>query len=122
MEELFADKNPDIVLIERPFRGRNSNVLANLSKFIAVVELVAYRTLGLQIQPEWFLDPRSVKRSLKVKKGKNHDDNKKLMVKKINALYGLHLKFIKNKSKSYNDDDVGDAIALLHSWWLNERL
>lgn len=74
--------------------------------------------LDLEIQPECFLDPRSVKRALKVKKGKDHDGNKKIMVKRINSLYGLRLKFIKNKAKSYNDDDEADAIALLTAWWL----
>lgn len=72
----------------------------------------------MNIEPEWFLDPKSVKRILKVKKGRDHDDNKKIMVKRINSIYGLHLKFVKNKAKSYNDDDVGDAIALFHSWLL----
>jgi hypothetical protein len=57
---------------------------------------------------------------MKVKKGMDHDDNKKIMVRRINSIYGLHLKFIKNKSKSHNDDDVADAIALLHSWWLRD--
>lgn len=51
----------------------------------------------------------------------DHDDNKKIMVRRINSIYGLHLKFIKNKSKTHNDDDVADAIALLHSWWLREH-
>lgn len=118
MEKLLTEKSPELVIIERPFRGRNSNVLAHLSKFVAVVELTAYRVLGLEITPECFLDPRSVKKTLKVKRGRNHDDNKKIMVKKINSIYGLHLKFVKNKAKSFNDDDVADSVALLHAWWI----
>ena len=117
IEEILKEKSPDIIIIERPFRGRNSNVLAQISKFIAIVELSSVKILDLDITSDHFLDPKSVKKNLKVKKGRNHDDNKKIMVKRINAIYGLHLKYIKNKAKAYNDDDSADAIALLHAWW-----
>src|ERR1041385_3235472 len=53
---LLETKKPDIILVERPYRGRNSNVLVNLSKFIAIVELCAYVTLKLDIPGEWFRD------------------------------------------------------------------
>lgn len=118
LEVLLKSRTPDIVVIERPFRGRNSNVLVQISKFIAIAQYALYKALQIELQPEWLLDPRVVKKTLKVKKGRNHDDNKKIMVKRINSIYGLHLKFIKNKAKSYNDDDVADAIALLHAWWI----
>ena len=116
---IITEVKPNIIVVEKPFRGRNSNVLAQISKFIAIVELASYKILEKEILPEWFVDPKTVKRTLKVKKGRNHDENKKLMVRRINSLYGLHLKFIKNKSKKYNDDDMADAIAILHSWWIN---
>lgn len=74
--------------------------------------------MNLEITPDNFLDPRTVKRTLNVKKGRNHDDNKKIMVKRINTIYGLHLKYIKNKAKKYNQDDEADSIALLHAWWI----
>lgn len=119
LTELFGGLKPDVIIIERPFRGRNSNVLAQISKFIAIVEVAAYKLLHKDILSEWFIDPKSVKKALKVKKGRNHDDNKRLMVNRINSLYGLRLKFVKNKSKKHNDDDIADAIALLHCWWMN---
>lgn len=117
VEEMITAKQPNIILIERPYRGRNSNVLANISKFIAIVELAACKVIDLEIQPEWFLDPKVIKNTLKVKKGANYDDNKRLMVLKINSLYGLKLKFGNKKSKNYNDDDISDAIAILTAWW-----
>lgn len=118
LEDLLKNRSPDIVVIERPFRGRNSNVLVQISKFIAIAQYVLFKTLSIELLPEWLLDPRTIKKTLKVKKGRNHDDNKKIMVRRINSIYGLHLKFTKNKSKTYNDDDVADAIAILHSWWI----
>src|SRR6266567_7996075 len=113
IEVILDNKKPDIIVIEKPYKGRNSNVLANLSKFISVVELAAYKVLALELDEEWFIDPKSVKKALKVKKGKDYNDNKRLMVAKINNLYGLKLKYGLNKSKSYNDDDIADGIALL---------
>jgi Holliday junction resolvasome RuvABC endonuclease subunit len=125
MGELFETHKPDVILIEKPFLGRNSNVLANLSKFVAMAEYQAYNVLGLAIEDDWFLDPRQIKRLMKVKKStekgntkSKHDDNKKLMVQKINELYGMRLKYCKQKSKKYNDDDIADSIALLHAWWI----
>lgn len=120
LESLLTSKTPDVVLIEKPYKGRNSNVLANISKFIGVVELVAFKTLNLVLKEEWFIDPKTIKKSLQVKKGMDYDDNKRIMVARINSLYGLKLKFGKNKSKKYNDDDVADAIALLHTFLKSE--
>ena len=114
---LLEAKKPTIILIERPYRGRNSNVLASLSKFIAVVELCAYITLDLELEDSWFLDPRFIKKQLKVSKGKDYEDNKRLMVNRINELFGLKLKFSTRKSKKLTDDDVADAIAILVAWW-----
>lgn len=119
--EILQATKPDIIIVERPFRGRNSNVLAQISKFIAIVEFSAFKVLNKDIPKEWFIDPKSVKKALKVKKGRNHDDNKRIMVNRINNLYGLKLKFVKNKSKSHNDDDIADSIALLHYWWITHE-
>lgn len=116
VEEILNTKKPDIILIEKPYRGRNSNVLANISKFIAIVELLSIKVLDLEIEPDCFLDPKRIKIALKVKKGKDYYDNKKLMVQRINGLYGLKLKYKAKKAKSYNDDDIADSVALGHAW------
>jgi len=117
LTSLLEAKKPTVVLIEKPYRGRNSNVLANISKFIAVVELCAYLTLDLELDDSWFLDPRFIKRALKVQKGRDYDDNKKIMVNKINDLFGLKLKYSQKKSKKLSDDDIADAIAILVAFW-----
>jgi Holliday junction resolvasome RuvABC endonuclease subunit len=117
LTSLLEAKKPTIILIEKPYRGRNSNVLANLSKFIAVVELCAYLTLDLELEDSWFLDPRFIKKQLKVPKGRDYDDNKKLMVNRINELFGLKLKYSNRKSKKLTDDDIADSIAILVAWW-----
>jgi Holliday junction resolvasome RuvABC endonuclease subunit len=122
LDELFTKYKPDVVLIEKPYLGRNSNVLANLSKFIAVVELMAFQALDLEINQEWFIDPKQVKKLLglpRSKKGKTstkYIENKAAMVKRINSLYGLKLKYVSGKTKRHNDDDIADAIAVLAAW------
>jgi hypothetical protein len=79
-----------------------------------------FEVLELVLEDEWFIDPRRVKKALKVKPGKKgrgkYNDNKAIMVKKINALYGLRLNYAKNKTKNYNDDDIADAIAVYATW------
>jgi Holliday junction resolvasome RuvABC endonuclease subunit len=117
LTSLLEAKKPTVILIEKPYRGRNSNVLANLSKFIAVVELCAYLTLDLELEESWFLDPRTIKRLLKVQKGQDYDDNKRIMVNRINSLFGLKLKYSSKKSKKLTDDDIADAIAILVAHW-----
>jgi len=121
---LLAKEEPDIVLIEKPYLGRNSNVLVNLSKYIAIAEVEVFRTLNKEVEEEWLLDPRSVKKGLKLKKPRSkqsarakHDENKELMVRRINEIYGLKLIYDAN-SKIKSDNDSADAIALLHFWWL----
>lgn len=126
LEELFTEYQPDIILIERPFLGRNSKVLVNLSKFVAIAELTAFKVLELSIEDDWFVDPRAIKRTLKIRKPKKgskaaRDDNKFLMVKKINSLFGLKLKYRKNKNKQFNDDDIADAIAVYAAWLKSKK-
>lgn len=117
LTSLLEAKKPTIILIEKPYRGRNSNVLANLSKFIAIVEFCAYLTLDLELEDSWFLDPRFIKKQMKVQKGQDYEDNKRLMVNKVNELFGLKLKYSSKKSKKLTDDDIADAIAILVAWW-----
>ena len=122
---LLADLQPDIILVEKPYLGRNSKVLTNLSKFVAIVELQAFAVLELEIKDEWFLTPKEVKRLMGVKTSPKSSDryssNKEQMVKRVNHLYGLSLKYTKNKNKKHNDDDIADAIALLSAWWQMEH-
>jgi len=122
---LLEKYTPDIILVERPYIGRNSGVLTNLSKFIAMIDLQAYSVLKIEIKPEWYIHSRAVKRIMDLKKlkGNNHttrdkyNHNKREMVRKVNKQFGLKLKFNANVSKRYNDDDIADSIGLLVTWW-----
>lgn len=118
---LLDELRPDIVLIEKPYLGRNSNVLVSLSKFIAAVEIAVHDSLTISVKDEWMIDPKLVKKTLGLRKtkgttAKKYQNNKLQMVKKINSLYGLRLKYDPKKSKNYNDDDIADAIGIFTTW------
>lgn len=118
---LISEHNPDIVLIEKPYLGRNSNVLVSLSKFISALEIATFSACNLAMKDEWFLDPKFIKKTLELKKQsgsteKKYKANKAAMVKKINSLYGIRLKYDGSKGKNYNDDDIADAIAVFTVW------
>lgn len=128
IRDLLVLYEPDVILIERPYLGRNSNVLVNLSKMIAAVEIQAFAVLGINIESEWFISPREVKKVLEIyprPNSRNHDDtyasNKAATVARINKLFGLSLNYTKNKSKKFNDDDIADAIAVLATWWAKQK-
>lgn len=119
--DLISEHNPDIVLIEKPYLGRNSNVLVSLSKFISALEIAIFSACDLAMKDEWFIDPKLIKKTLELKKPrgsteKKYQANKLAMVKKINSLYGLRLKYNGSKGKNHNDDDIADAIAVFTVW------
>jgi Holliday junction resolvasome RuvABC endonuclease subunit len=125
LTRLLRKHRPDTILIEKPYLGRNSNVLVSLSKFVAIAELAVFSVLKKNIEDHWFIDPRTIKKTLNVGKPSSklspkekHDANKKIMVKRINSLYGLKLKYMAGKSKQHCDDDIADAIAIIHAYWI----
>ncbi len=118
---LIGEFQPDIILIEKPYLGRNSNVLVSLSKFISALEIATFAACEETIKDDWFIDPKLVKKTLELKKTsgstkKKYQANKAAMVKKINSLYGMRLKYDASKGKNYNDDDIADAIAVFTTW------
>jgi Holliday junction resolvasome RuvABC endonuclease subunit len=99
---------PTTVVIESIFYRRNVKTHAILNQYMGACLAQVYKTL--HIEPI-LIAPRTVKYSVRPKKGKSHDENKLNMVNKINQLYGLDLRFHKN-NKDISDDDIADAIAL----------
>jgi Holliday junction resolvasome RuvABC endonuclease subunit len=115
---------PEIVVIEQPYLGFNPHTYSVLSKVVGVAEREVYRLLGYEPQ---FMTPSEVKSKLGIAKTKNHDKNKRNMVKKVNDLLGLDLKFVKGKKSAStkakrSDDDVADALGMLLAWWLKHGI
>jgi len=112
-----CEKPPEVVLIEQPYAGRNKHTYGVLSKFLGVAERETRRLL-----PEVeiiMVPPSAVKKALNVPKGKDYKARKRNMVKKINRMLGLNLRYHAS-SKKKSDDDIADAIGVLYYYFKQE--
>jgi Holliday junction resolvasome RuvABC endonuclease subunit len=109
---------PEHLLIERP--TTHGKTAERHMELLGIVRKVWFEATHSEIEPKWVIHPRTIKSVMKVERGANHTQNKIIMVNKVNQLYGLNLKFDKN-SKTKSDDDTADAIAVLTTFWRQNR-
>lgn len=110
---------PDRVLVEKPLL-RKGNTTARHYEMLGVVRSILWERNRRELLDSWLIPATTVKRLLNVPRGQNHEQNKQLMVRKINQLMQVNLKFDPN-SKYKSDDDMADAIALLYAYWRKGR-
>lgn len=116
LQELFFIYLPTRIALEKPvMRHGSSTTLHN--QMLAIVRLKAVEKGLGEIADENMIPPQTIKRCLKVEKGKDHADNKRRMVELINHKLGLHLKYHKS-NKVETDDDIADACAVLEALWV----
>lgn len=113
--ELLIALKPDRLFVEKPQTRKGKTTERHL-EILGVMRLLWRETANAEILDSWIIPARTVKNFLQVPRGRNHAANKQIMVKKINELYGLKLKFHKN-SKYQSDDDTADALAVLTTGW-----
>lgn len=116
---LLETYRPARILFERPL-SRKGNVTQRHAELIGVMRCAYHMRTGQEIPDEWFIAATTVKRVMNVRRGRGHDENKRIMVDKINEVYGLKLKYHRN-SKIQTDDDTADAIAVLETSWRLQR-
>lgn len=131
-KHLLATHKPDLVIVEKPFRGQG-RAFEVLVQYHAALKMALHEVLGKPLLPEHGLTPRQVKKALEdenetankrksrkpLTNNKDHATNKKNMVHRINQLYGLRLRYKEgDTSKTISDDDTADAIAVVHAWLL----
>lgn len=114
LEALLTTFMPRRLLLERPSTKGTTAIRHN--ELVGIVRKVWFDVAGSEIADEWLMHPRTIKSLLRVPRGNNHDENKIIMLNKINSLYGMSLKWDKN-SKLKSDDDIADAIAVLTAFW-----
>lgn len=119
--DLYAQHKPSQVVVELPFSAGRGKAFAVLIRYFGMIEAAHFAHFEQELPKENRLHPKVVKALLEVKPTNNHDRNKAMMVKEINSLYGLNLRFHPN-NKSVSDDDIADAIALVHAWLLKEKM
>ena len=110
-EVLLDTYDPKVIVYEKPLSARRINNARSV-EMVGVLRKVWRERSGGEIKNSWIITARTVKNRLNVPRGRNHDHNKKIMVEKINRMYGLSLKYDPN-SKYKSDDDVADAIAVV---------
>lgn len=106
---------PSALVIEKPLTRRGA-VTARHNELLGIARLVWFHCTSQEILDSWIISSVTVKSVMGVKRGESHEENKKIMVHKINSLYGLNLKFDPN-SKIKTDDDTADALAVLTTYW-----
>jgi len=108
---------PSVVIIESPYWNRNAHTYKILCMYLGVALMQIARSIpNAEIIQ---MPPATVKQILKVPKGKTHKERKVNMVKKINKLHGLRLRY-NGTNKENTDDDVADAIALLDAYFIQK--
>jgi Holliday junction resolvasome RuvABC endonuclease subunit len=112
---LFETYSPDRVLVEKPVARRGATTALH-NQILGVVRCLAFTHLDLNVLDRHLIPPRTVKTTLEVPAGDNHDHNKLLMVEQINRTLGLNLQFSAH-SKLTSDDDTADALAILLTSW-----
>jgi Holliday junction resolvasome RuvABC endonuclease subunit len=113
---------PTHVVYEKPFAGRRRNAFGVLTMYVAAVLLAHWEMFAIEMPEAHAVPAREVKRRNKMRKGQDHEANKKIAVLLANRLYGLRLKFKPNdKTKKVSQDDEADAILLGRAWLITER-
>jgi RNase H-fold protein (predicted Holliday junction resolvase) len=119
LETLLEVYEPDVVVVEKPV-SRKGDTTHRHYELLGVVKETVFTTLGYAIKDAWVISALTVKSLLKVPtstnpdRRKRHDENKAIMCRRINELYGLGLKF--ENSKQAAGDDIADAIAVLTAY------
>lgn len=106
---------PERVLIEKVVTRRGNTTLRH-AEVLGIVRKVWYEITATEIPDAWLVSSITVKNVMKVERGGNHEQNKRIMLNKVNQLYNLKLHFDPN-SKYKSDDDSADAIAVLTTYW-----
>ena len=117
--QLIRKHAPDHVVVEAPWPGRNRNAYKVLTMYAGVVEQVHWEVLGEPLPDEHKFPPNHIKKIMAVSKGKTYEDRKRKMVRKMNELHGLNLKF--SKKKASTEDDIADAFAVATTYLILYR-
>lgn len=122
LAELLTEARPDVVILEKPYPGHNKNAYRVLTMFFGVVFDCHFQHFLAELPDEHQLATVTVKSVLKLPKGQNHDDNKRIAVDAVNQRCGLSLTYVRNdRDKRRSDDDIADAIALNLAFHLKYR-
>lgn len=114
---LLEEFRPTQLVYEAPYQGRMRNTFGILSRYAGVVELAHFEHFLEEMPPPNAVPAHLVKKAIGAKKGKDHDENKRIVLLMVNQAFGLGLKWKENDvTKKVSQDDEADAIALNWAW------
>lgn len=113
--ELLRVLRPDRLFVEKTPSRKGKTTERHL-ELLGVIRKVWRQATDKEIRESWIIPAITIKRFMNVKKGRNHAENKRIMVNRINEVLGISLNW-HNNSKYQSDDDVADAIAVLLTAW-----
>lgn len=109
----FAEYNPTAVYWEAPYQGRARHAFAVLSAYVGMLKATYYEWAGTDIDEEHGIPAHLVKRRIGARRGRSHEENKRIVVTLVNEQFGLSLRYKADDArKTISDDDVADAIAV----------
>jgi hypothetical protein len=115
--ETMKKLRPTVVAYEAPYAGRKRYTYGVLMMYVAVMLLMHVQHFGAELPKKNRVAAQVVKRRIRVRKGRTHDENKKIVVAWANETYGLALRWAQgDRTKAKSQDDEADAIAVGHAW------
>lgn len=115
--QMLTEFAPEQLIYEAPYSGRMRNTFGILSRYAGIVECCQYEHFGCELPPPNAVAAHMVKKAIGAKKGKSHEDNKKIVTLLVNQVFGLSLKYKEHDTtKKISQDDEADAIALNWAW------
>lgn len=114
---MLREFEPEQLIYEAPYSGRMRNTFGVLSRYAGMVECCQFDHFGKEMPPANAVAAHLVKKAIGAKKGKNHEENKKIVTLLVNQVFGLGLKYKEHDTtKKISQDDEADAIALNWAW------
>jgi hypothetical protein len=93
-----------------------------LSAYIGMLKATYYEVSGSDLDERDGIAAHLIKRRIGARKGRSHDENKRIVVQLVNERFGLSLAYqSEDRSKKTSDDDIADAIAVGWSVLLAEH-
>lgn len=113
LTHLMAELLPTRVVYEAPYQGRMRKVFGVLSMYIGMLKAMYFEVSGVDLADEDGIAAHLVKRRIGARRGRSHDENKRIVVQLVNERFGIALAYnATDRSKRLSDDDVADAIAV----------
>jgi Holliday junction resolvasome RuvABC endonuclease subunit len=121
LTDLLTTCQPTHVCYEEPYQSRQKYAFGILQLYVGVVLACHFEHFGYEVPQVNRVSAREVKRLNHLPSGLTHAQNKATAVERVNAWYGLDLKYAGEHHKQESGDDVADAVLVNRAWHRREH-